>query len=176
MSKQALGDLITFIYSGEVKVSQESFEDFLNTAKALEIKGVADVCYDQAFNSRESKPIWSTPSQYQSTRTVHVPESDNPDLAYSKSKSEFQFQDDFAHESVDSMNGNGNGVDLDTNYDYDTRIDSPSMLSTDLTFDNSNDRWNGNNKNDSNETLKNDDAPKTKRVKRNYGKQSFGTH
>lgn len=172
VSKQALENLITFIYCGEVKVYQENFEEFLNTAKALEIKGLVDECYEKAFDLPGSRTILSTPTQYQSTRTVYAPKSATPNLAHSHydsmTTSEFQFEDDFGHGSGNSINENGNEMDLNTNYDYDTCIDGPSMLSTNLKIDGKNDRWNG-----KNEMLMKDDASKTKSVKRNnHGKQN----
>lgn len=180
VTKQALEDLITFIYCGEVKVSEECFEDFLNTAKALRIRGLDDRCYERAFYSPESKPNRSTPSQFQSTQTVHVPKSANLDMNHSnfdqKSEIEFKIEKNFGHGSGDSVNENDNGMDFDTNYDYDSCIDGPSMLSTDLKFDKTNDRWNSDNKTESEETPKEGDAPKTKHSNRNFGKHSFGSH
>lgn len=74
ISKQTLDDLITFIYSGEVNLNQNNLENFLSTAKALQIKGLIDDSYLYPFNAKASNSVWETNngSQYQSTHTVRI--------------------------------------------------------------------------------------------------------
>lgn len=71
VSKQTAEDLITYIYNGEVNVASECLANFLNVAKALNIKGLNGGSHSQ---SRESNSLKRTRSddgsngiQYQST-------------------------------------------------------------------------------------------------------------
>lgn len=45
VSKQTLENLISFIYCGKVNIERDALADFFKTAKALQIKGIADGDY-----------------------------------------------------------------------------------------------------------------------------------
>lgn len=90
VSKRTLEDLIKFIYSGEVNVGQDGLEEFLSTAKALEIKGIADENASSSFDGQASESKWSMPAhtgfQYQSSRSMRVPNFFNSNSALSQSQ------------------------------------------------------------------------------------------
>lgn len=77
VSKRTIEDLLTFIYRGEVNVNQSDLVVFLETAKALKIKGLIDESFTQAFDVRTPASNWSSLApqngfQYQSSQTVIV--------------------------------------------------------------------------------------------------------
>lgn len=167
VSKQTVEDLITFIYCGEVKVARKNVDDFLKTAKALNINGLADGCYEQAFDSHASTLTWSAPAyhrlQYQSSRTVQVPKSVNHNVAHSSFEqmpdNSFQSQDDFKYENANSMNESG------CNHDFGN--DDSAM---DSTFDAHDYQWNGDSETGFDGTSTTANVPKVKRSKRKLGK------
>lgn len=100
VSKQTLEHLITFIYRGEVNVNQENLDEFFTTAKALEIKGLADENYVHSSIFPAPEPTWSKPLknalQYQSSQTVPMPFSLNSDPAPSNDhEQQDNFDDDY---------------------------------------------------------------------------------
>lgn len=116
ISKRTVVDLITFFYSGEVNVKQSNLENFLSTAKALQIKGLIDDSYLHPINSEESNSVWETNngSQYQSTHTVRVQNLANvastPDLTDlsshdQRSANEYRQPDTFECENDDYIYG-----------------------------------------------------------------------
>lgn len=167
VSKQTVENLITFIYCGEVKVPQENVDDFLKTAKALDIKGLADGCYEQAFDSHASTLTWPAPAynrlQYQSSRTVHVPKSVNQNKAHASfdqmPDNSFQSQDDFKYESANSMNERGCGHDFGND---DSAMDS--------TFDAHDHQWYADSETGFDGTSTTANVPKVKRSTRKLGK------
>lgn len=140
ITKQTVEDLITFIYCGEVKVHQENVNDFLKTAKALKLNGLADECYEQTFDFGVSTSTWSAPAhnrlQYQSSQTNHVSNSANHDLAMAhssydqKPENAYQIQNNFAHE----MGSDSENID---------EMDNNGSDGNDQQFATKNDQWNG---------------------------------
>lgn len=123
VSKQTLESLITFIYCGEVSVKQEHWEEFHNTAKALEIKGLADGTCAKSLCFPAPKSTGSPPSQYQLNRTAQIG-NPTPSNYYQRSSNGYQQQDDFNYgennESAEKSNELGNHYD-------DTVTDDSSM-------------------------------------------------
>lgn len=70
VSQQTVNDLITFIYHGDVKVTQENLQDFFKTAKSLKIKGLADA--ESLFSKTFGSATPHTASQLQTIQTVRV--------------------------------------------------------------------------------------------------------
>lgn len=116
VTKQTLEDLIAFIYCGNVNVKQENLHEFLSTAKALNIKGLADDGYTHSVNIPLSNFNFTTSSynglQYQSTRTIPVPEQVKPN-PYEPSHYEIPVNAVLENENSGIHNGNGNGYDDD---------------------------------------------------------------
>lgn len=176
VSKQTIEDLITFIYCGKVKVPQANVDDFLKTAKAMKIKGLANRCYEETFDSRASTSTWSAPAynrlQYHSSQTVQVPKSANHNLTHS-SYNAFKPQEDFKTDLGNANSMHGNGCEMDNNsyncsYGNDMSLDD-SLLNQ--KFETENDEWDG----DSGKKLYDTPVtatapPKAKRLKRNFGK------
>lgn len=122
VSKETLEDLITFIYSGQVDVKHENLEEVLNTAKALNIKGLSDQSYAPFADSQPSTFNSSIPAtegvQYQSTHTIRVPETTKPDqdqLSYCQQPT--NALDQHLSEDINEMNGHGNDYN-NSCYDY----------------------------------------------------------
>lgn len=171
VSKQTIEDLITFIYCGEVKVAQENVDDFLQTAAALKIKGLADGCYEQADDSRASTSTWSAAAynrlQYQSSRTVQIPKSANHKVAHSSYNA---FQNDFEHENSESFNENIEDMDTNINIGSYVNYMNNDDFSVNQKFKIGNDQWDTDSKNGFDETPTTATASKAKRSKRNVGK------
>lgn len=117
--KETLEDLITFIYCGKVHVEQEHLDQFLNTAKALQIKELADESYAHLFDVRSPFSDSRTPTcngggQFQSTHTVYVPNSaqfDQDLLSHHQQPTNVlsQQQSYFTYEDTNEMDGNDHG-------------------------------------------------------------------
>lgn len=181
ISKQTLQDLIKFIYSGEVYLNQSGLEEFINTAKALEIKGLTDEM--SSFDVQTSESKWSMPAcsgfQYQSSRTVQVLNPVNSnfgllDSCYNQPSKEDQKQDEFdirdaegIAESKYDMDNNYGDV-YNHSYGMDNNEGSPMDQFSEGQTEQSNSNFYDS---DSNETRTNTIAPKVKRAKRTYGKQ-----
>lgn len=120
IAKGTVEELITFIYLGKVDVKHENLEDFLNAAKALDIKGLTDKGCAQTSNVQPSISNCHTPAynaeQYQSTRTVRVPsptkinQDQQPTNAFDQQKPNSDFED------TDEMNQCGYYADIDDYY------------------------------------------------------------
>lgn len=147
VSKKTLEDLITFIYSGQVDVKHEHLEEVLNTAKALNIKGLSDKSYTPFDDSTEPPTFNSSivPAtecvQYQSTHTIRVPESTKPDqdqLNYHQQPT--NASDQHLTENMNEMNGHGDNYN-NTCYDYanycfsDMGHDDPMVMDQEWGFD-----------------------------------------
>lgn len=162
VSKQTIEDLIKFIYCGEVKVTQSTFNEFINTAKALKIKGLADGRYERAFDLQTSQSVRSAHAhnglQYQSSQTVQVQRSANAELAKFKydlnPTNIFQTHND-DYEMAMSFDSGSYGNDMDN-----------VGASMDLKFDVQDDKCKHNVGNGSIETPTTANVPKAKRLKR----------
>lgn len=115
ISKKAIIDLITYIYRGEVNVEQECLEEFMNTAHALNIKGLADCNYSQSFDSQQpnlmpAKPTYNNGSICQALQINHPFGSAGVQYqSVQRSSQSTQYQQ--------PMNGSQKYVGLDTNKD-----------------------------------------------------------
>lgn len=115
VSKETLEDLITFIYSGQVDVKQEHLEDFFQTAKALDIKGLTAGGYANSDDMQPTVPnsfVKQTfeGAQYQSTRTIPVP---NQTKSKRSEPSQYetqinQHQHNYEYDVVNEFNVNSN--------------------------------------------------------------------
>lgn len=176
-SKQILGDLITFIYTGEVKVKDRNLNDFLSFAKALEIKGLGDGDYSRptdplALNSESSVPTLSV-LQYQSSQTLRVQYSP----ANSKNIPEMstvtqhpkQSESISHHQQGDFDEMNENGFRMNNNHN-----DNGYHMAYDRLFlDQYNDALqDADDQNDSDDDSIIIISPKKKRTKQNQGNQS----
>lgn len=167
VSKQTLEDLMTFIYRGEVNVNQDNLEEFFNTAKSLEIKGLTDGNYAQSFNVQAPKSSSSEPAQngfqYQSSQTVQISLNPAPSNYY-------QQQDNFEAEENNGSAEKGhemgnNHYDNDISYGMDGD-DFPM----DQEFDVQSEQWDSHyNGGGTDENPLEVIAPKAKRVKQIYG-------
>lgn len=110
---------MTFIYCGNVSVKQENLAEFFNTAKALDIKGLADGGYKNSTDVES--PIFNsfTPAysceQFQSTRTIPVRDSVRSDQYepshYEPSINSLHQHPDKFELDVNEMNGHNSGHD-----------------------------------------------------------------
>lgn len=120
IAKETVEELITFIYSGKVDVKHENLEDFLNVARALDIKGLTHEGCAQTSNVQPSISNCHTPAynaeQYQSTHTIRVPsptkinQDQQPTNAFHQQKSDSDFED------TDEMNQCGYYAGVDEYY------------------------------------------------------------
>lgn len=103
---------MTFIYCGNVNVKQEHLEEFLNTAKALDIKGLADGGYAHSVDIPPSNFNFTTSSysglQYQSTRTIPIQSNREVQPRHHESpvNAMYQKQENFENEDTDVKNRN----------------------------------------------------------------------
>lgn len=71
VSKQTMDSLMTFMYKGEVDVKRDLLVDFMNTAQALKIKGLADDNFSfKPSNQQQPSAVQSVHGamQYQSSQ------------------------------------------------------------------------------------------------------------
>lgn len=184
VSKQTLHDLMTYIYRGEIDVTQANLEDFFITAKALEIKGLIAECPSNAFECQTSTPSWSTSAyngyQYQASRTILVQNSEK------KITPSDSFQSNYyqaaAHESKQHTDLKLDGATVlnENSYGADEHFDSSSGLemakenvSMDLKYgDDCNGTWNNDQKKSKSEDFTRPSALTTKKyTKRIYSKR-----
>lgn len=190
VSKQVIEDLLTFIYSGEIGVNEKNLEEFFKTAKSLEIKGLADRSGSQAYESKSSASIGTSPvysfngSQYQSTRTVPVqsPANENidPDWVqsshcYGQPANGFQQQsppilvsslDPPESRFFDQPIGNNDIDNSDDYFDMGSNTGPMDQHSQDI-------QWNNSDVNEKFVAPKRFNATKVKRLKRSNGKRSL---
>lgn len=156
VSKKTLDNLIKFIYTGQVNVAQHNLEEFFNTAKALEIKGLVDKSTVQGASS-SSWPIRSNNNrlQFQSTRPIRN------QIQTHRSPSVYHEGDNFDQKSINETEEN-----VPSNFDADllddgTGYDDPPI---DQSFESFDQQWNAENYyNQSDEKMI---APQAKRAKR----------
>lgn len=171
VSKQTLEHLIKFIYTGEVNVAQDNLKEFVDTVKALEIKGLVDDGYVQDV----SNSPWSAPQsaqskynelQYQSTQTIRN-QSQTPASDYERSPNVYPGWDDFVQKSSNETEENGH--DFASNFDGNLLDDGTRSM--DQSFQSYDHQWNADNyDNQSGGTPTKTKPPQAKRVKRVVGK------
>lgn len=181
VSKQTLGDLIKFIYSGEVSVNQSDSEEFFNTARALEIKGLSDENHIKSFDLQTPMSTWSTPAlnrfQYQSSRTVLCP---NPVNSIQSPKNYYCQQPWEEHQEPDNFDNGANGQTAENGYEMGYSNDDDNNPSYNMDDDDSsidqkfdvqdNHRDANYHESGTDEKQTKVNAPKAKRVKRPVGK------
>lgn len=171
VSKQSLHDLMTFIYRGEVNVTLGNLEDFLSTGKALEIRGLTDESYSQAFEPQTTMSPHNV-SQYQSSHTLCVqsPANEKIDTDSVQSSCYQQQQPQHEYNGANSLDGNGYGAENhndDDFYDDDIKNDDLLMDQNDYA---QYDDWDADHGNATEEIVTQPSTPKVKqRVKRNNG-------
>lgn len=127
VSRQTLQDLLEFIYNGEVDVNQHDVENFMSTAKALEIKGLTDDRYAQFYERPSTAP---NGKQYQSSHTLWAQGPSN-DVKYCNSVQSSYFQ---YHPANDFQQQTGyDGVTVIDAHGYD---DGENMHSLDVANEN----------------------------------------
>lgn len=161
VSRQTLQNLIEFIYTGEVNVNQHEFERFMSTAKALEIKGLADYKHPQLFEKPASAPTTSG-TQFQSSHTLRTQWLAD-EVKYSNSiSSSFQYPANDFQPQTDSECDGATALDAhDANFD---RFDSLG----DQEFDDQS-LCNDNDQNKAGGSLPKTCSLKMKRAKLNHG-------
>lgn len=185
VSKDILEDLITFIYHGEVRVNQNNLEAFFKTAKALEIRGLADRNCSQLLEPKCSASIRTSlanpfnGSQYQSTRTIPIQNSVNekvyPESSQSFTGTFFSSPESALCEQPKSdykqCENSAYGRTDDANYDYDCSDYDMGSNNTLMNQHTQDIQWNNSDENEKVDVPQKSSVTKVKRTKRTNGKQ-----
>lgn len=172
VSKETMVQLVTFIYTGEVSVPPETMTEFLKTAEALKIKGLAGgyshsqllkSVREQPVQAKSSKGVQFQSSQINRNRAEHSSESqstiDTPTTSHQQVKQEQHDDEQFSDGiSLSSERSNAYGMDNDS-------IDSIDRHNDDNAGDD-----------DENQTTNTEsNEPMAKRAKPNEGISSHGS-
>lgn len=174
--KQTLYDLMKYIYCGEVNVNREHLDEFLNTAKSLQIKGLIDdqnVHFSECQSTNLSFPATEmSPKptirgfQYQSTSASFRAET--PTNTNTTSFSIYPAPNFYDHRRDRINDGNLPETKVDTHVSDENYYDEDQF--DDVKNDLVSEQGNNGRAKSFKRTAAHTGAPKRKRVKRNDGK------
>ena len=113
INRKDLENVVSFLYNGEVYVTQEELTKFLETAQELQVKGLQSNQEDESnFNQTDAEP------KYQDIETGYTQSQDTVEQ-----ETVLEFTDTFEKDEIAVVNTEEDKVVLNTNIELDLQIE-----------------------------------------------------